>query len=942
MWQCLDKVAAIAGGCIVAAGTGGIDAGTAVGAAMGGAGIITFFAERSEKHGPESSAYLSKIQRAVVRALGNPPRWDGIDSSTVEGWDWSLSRALPECMLDRRALASAIVDRNGFPEAATSSVVRQLAIKEPIFATSPAQDFARRVISTALTSAYEDRVYFESLAPYLWAAIGRAIDQIRTTGEKIGADVKQVLIEQQSQSEQLTELIELARRGGVFQQAAAQGISENAVRKIVEQLGGYNVSKDDLLKWLEDWVEAARGALGRHNDEGEAFEAARAEAERRFKAGQSVLASDSFMELLDREQAEAQRRQIAIIEAAIGFDVLSLNIDGVLSKTQMLAAASGARGAQEKGEFFFQRAAASCEIGDNQGDNLALLIGIEIYKLALEELTEDRNPFNWAITQMNLANALSQLGWRESGAARIEEAVIRGRLVVTQLTRELFPVEWAVAQVNLCNALTCLGKRASGTAQLEEAIIACRLALEELTRERDPLSWATTQINLAATLNALGEREAGGERFEESVAACRLALEVRTREREPLEWARAQINLAVPLSALGRRANATVLLEEAVAAYRLGLEELTRDRVPLDWAATQCNLGSVLTSLGERESGRARFEEAIVACRLALEERTRDRVPLEWAQTQVNLAVALSALGRRAGATALLEEAAGAYRLALEELTRERVPLDWATTQMNLGSVLTSLVECEYGTARIEEAVAACRLALEERTRERVPLDWAVGQVNLAVALSAQANRDGQAALYVEAVDACRMALQELTRERVPLDWATTQNNLGGFLKSLGELESGTARFEEAIFACRLALEERTRERHPLQWAETQVNLACALSALGKREVQAALLNEAVVVCRLALEELTPMRLPLDWAKACINLVEFMARLADCIADSLLLDEAEALLRQTQPVADELVDYMLSKHFDENFVLIAKIRSRLAAESDGADGQTVI
>ena len=54
-----------------------------------------------------------------------------------------------------------------------------------------------------------------------------------------------------------------------------------------------------------------------------------------------------------------------------------------------------------------------------------------------------------------------------------------------------------------------LGERESGTARLEEAVAAYRAALEERTRERVPLDWATTQNNLGAALAMLGR---AGER----------------------------------------------------------------------------------------------------------------------------------------------------------------------------------------------------------------------------------------------------------------------------------------------------------------------------------------------------------------------------------------------------------------------------------------------
>jgi hypothetical protein len=49
-----------------------------------------------------------------------------------------------------------------------------------------------------------------------------------------------------------------------------------------------------------------------------------------------------------------------------------------------------------------------------------------------------------------------------------------------------------VCQTNLGNALYALGARESGTARLEEAVAAHRDALKEKTRERVPLQWAPT------------------------------------------------------------------------------------------------------------------------------------------------------------------------------------------------------------------------------------------------------------------------------------------------------------------------------------------------------------------------------------------------------------------------------------------------------------------
>ena len=212
------------------------------------------------------------------------------------------------------------------------------------------------------------------------------------------------------------------------------------------------------------------------------------------------------------------------------------------------------------------------------------------------------------------------------------------------------------------------GERESGTARLEEAVAAYRAALEERTRERVPLDWAMTQNNLGNALSSArraGERDgaaggggrglsrgAGGK--DARAGAARLGERRRTtsatrfrrsasgragrrgwrRRSRPIarRWRNGRASgcrstgrgrrttSATRSGRSGERESGTARLEEAVAAYRAALEERTRERVPLDWAMTQNNLGNALRTLGERESGTARLEEAVAAYRAALEE----------------------------------------------------------------------------------------------------------------------------------------------------------------------------------------------------------------------------------------------------------------------------------------------------------------------------------
>ena len=80
------------------------------------------------------------------------------------------------------------------------------------------------------------------------------------------------------------------------------------------------------------------------------------------------------------------------------------------------------------------------------------------------------------------------------------------REALKESTRERVPLDWARTQNNLANALVTLGERESGTAKLEEAVAAYREALKEKTRERVPLEWARSLGNQGFALVLIAER----------------------------------------------------------------------------------------------------------------------------------------------------------------------------------------------------------------------------------------------------------------------------------------------------------------------------------------------------------------------------------------------------------------------------------------------------
>jgi tetratricopeptide (TPR) repeat protein len=148
--------------------------------------------------------------------------------------------------------------------------------------------------------------------------------------------------------------------------------------------------------------------------------------------------------------------------------------------------------------------------------------------------------------------------------------VLRRKLLALAASND----EGGKAQNNLGAALWALGERESGSARLEEAVAAYRAALQERTRARVPLDWATTQNNLGNALSTLGERESGTARLDEAVAAYRAALQERTRERVPLQWAASFGNQGLVLMLIADRNNDRAVAETAVQQIEAAYEGL--------------------------------------------------------------------------------------------------------------------------------------------------------------------------------------------------------------------------------------------------------------------------------------------------------------------------------------------------------------------------------
>jgi len=379
-----------------------------------------------------------------------------------------------------------------------------------------------------------------------------------------------------------------------YAQEAARGrdVAEGFIREMAKRVAG------DKALDLDGMKQAVRNAIEIYEKEiaGRPVETnlddivsrALARAKEQVDKGQSSLARATLRraaEEMRREEEERRERYAAGVTALYTRerDIALAGYDGDAAAAAIVALGQAVHGANPAAfaEFLRSEAQALYGHGRDRGSNVHLVASIALRRELLSRAAagDDRGAAG-----NHLAIALTVLGERESGTARLEEAVKAYRAALEERTRERVPLDWAMTQNNLGFALRALGERESGTARLEEAIAAFSAALEEMTRERVPLNWATTQNNFGNALATLGERESGTGRLEQAVATYRAALEERTRERVPLEWAASVANQGVALMLIADRANDAGRAETAVGQIETACETL-RDGGQAPWAA---------------------------------------------------------------------------------------------------------------------------------------------------------------------------------------------------------------------------------------------------------------------------------------------------------------------------------------------------------------------
>ena len=187
-----------------------------------------------------------------------------------------------------------------------------------------------------------------------------------------------------------------------------------AEAKTAIDTGRYDEADALLLRAQEQDIAAARQAEQLARDAQQA-------AERRF---------------LRAAESEGKRGDLAMTR---------LRYDDAAKRYAAAASMVPSTRPDERRRYVKREAGALYQQGDERGDNKAALLAIDRYRAFAQATDRATTPLDWARTQNDLGIALWTLGERESGTARLEEAVAAYRAALQEMTRERVPLQWATS-----------------------------------------------------------------------------------------------------------------------------------------------------------------------------------------------------------------------------------------------------------------------------------------------------------------------------------------------------------------------------------------------------------------------------------------------------------------------------------------------------------------
>jgi hypothetical protein len=267
------------------------------------------------------------------------------------------------------------------------------------------------------------------------------------------------------------------QKAGLTTRARQSGISEGALLSLARRITHDVEDVATAFRELERAVEVAirvQAEGTKLSNHGDFVDRVLAEVARLSRDGAYTAALGSIETALEQEEAESRARRTRLICAAVEQEILARNAPGVAARLVQQAEAEGRGGFDDLRalqDVWFVR-------GRDAGLNFDLAVSVALARLTLSRAT-DADGRGAALN--DLAIALSTLGARESGTARLEEAVAAHRAALEERTRDRVPLNWAITQMNLAFAEVAFFDKTADPAHLDRAETHARTALDVFT-----------------------------------------------------------------------------------------------------------------------------------------------------------------------------------------------------------------------------------------------------------------------------------------------------------------------------------------------------------------------------------------------------------------------------------------------------------------------------
>jgi len=286
--------------------------------------------------------------------------------------------------------------------------------------------------------------------------------------ELSGVDAKTIIIGGVKVGFTAEELVAAMDAMGLLRPSELAGLQRRTIISLAHRLKSDVLDFEQAVTELERAVEVAldviaRGEQGTNDD---AFvNTVLARVAERVRNDDFDGGAGAIDEALTELEAKHRRSQVALLEEGVKVDTLRRDAVAVARRIERIVAADHPA---DRPAWLpeFRARYDEFEADGDRGINFSLAVAIGLARRC-QATARDANERGVALNL--LGNALQSLGQRESGTARLEEAVAAYGEALKERTRERVQLNWATTQNNLGTALAILGERESGTARLEEA-----------------------------------------------------------------------------------------------------------------------------------------------------------------------------------------------------------------------------------------------------------------------------------------------------------------------------------------------------------------------------------------------------------------------------------------------------------------------------------------